>query len=83
MQDYSFDFTEGESMWNFNLEFGYIPDMTYYIDNIVVTDVTEQSAAKTASRAGVSRASGITFIPKSAEEKKAILLDAMETGSRT
>lgn len=79
MQDYSFDFTEGESMWHFNLEFGYIPDMTYYIDNIVVTDVTEQSAAKTASRAGVSRASGITFIPKSAEEKKAILLDAMET----
>lgn len=78
MQNYSFDFADGEPVWHFNLEFGYIPDMTYYIDNIVVTEVTEQSAAKTTSRAGVSRASSVTYKIKSAEEKKAILLDAME-----
>ena len=77
MQNYSFDFADGEPVWHFNLEFGYIPDMTYYIDNIVVTEVTEEASAAS-SRARVSRAGGITYKLKSAEEKKTILLDAME-----
>ena len=47
---------------------------TYWIDNVKFGEKIEQSAARSVS----SRAGGITYIYKTAEEKKEILLSAME-----
>ena len=52
-----------------------MPGVTYYIDNVLVTEVADEPAPAILN---ASRAGGITYIPKSAEEKKTILLDAME-----
>ena len=52
---------------------------TYYIDNIVVSTTpfsTPEAQARSAARG--SRAQSIKYVLKSAEEKKALLLDAME-----
>lgn len=74
-QKFSCDFNEGTTTWQFNLDFGYMPGVTYYIDNVLVTEVADEPAPAILN---ASRAGGITYIPKSAEEKKTILLDAME-----
>lgn len=76
LQKYSTDFAEGEQTWKMNFDFGYVPDMVYYIDNVLVTVVEEETPAAETSRA--SRATTITYVPKSAEEKKTALLGAME-----
>lgn len=72
LQNFSCNFVDGATTWQFNLDFGYVPGVTYYIDNVMVTEVSEEPA-KAKRRAG-----GITYTLKSAEEKRAILTDAME-----
>lgn len=72
LQNFSIDFEEGFTTWQFNLDFGYLPGVTYYIDNVMVTEVSEEPAQVK------RRAGGITYVLKSAEEKKQILTDAME-----
>ncbi len=72
LQNFSCNFVDGATTWQFNLDFGYVPGVTYYIDNVMVTEVSEEPA-KVKRRAG-----GITYTLKSAEEKRAILTDAME-----
>ena len=72
IQNFSSDFADGASVWNMNFDFGYDPGVTYYIDNVVVNVVEEEPAAKP------HRAVSISYEPKSAEEKKAALLGAME-----
>lgn len=72
LQKFNANFVEGATSWQFNLDFGYVPGVTYYIDNVTVTEVVDEPAA--AKR----RAGGITYIPKTPEEKRAILTDAME-----
>lgn len=52
-------------------EFGYLPDVTYYVDNIVLSEKVVETRA-------VTRASGPTIIEKTDEEKAEIIRDAME-----
>ena len=74
LQNFSCDFNEGASTWSFNLDFGYLPGVTYYIDDVKVIEyVEEQPAARAASRAAM------TYIYKTPEEKRELLLGAMES----
>lgn len=75
LQNFGTDFVDGEQVWQFNLDFGYIPGVTYYIDNIKVVEYEEPTAQ---SAKAVTRAGGMTYIYKTPEEKKALLLGAME-----
>ena len=75
LQNFNTDFVEGASTWTFNLDFGYLPGVTYYIDDVKVIEYVEEEAATRAA----TRAGGMTFIYKTAEEKKEILLGAMES----
>lgn len=77
LQKFSTDFADGEQTWKLNLDFGYVADMTYYIDNVMVTVVEDEPAAASAASRG-SRATSISYVPKTDAEKKAILLNAME-----
>jgi GH35 family endo-1,4-beta-xylanase len=72
LQDFSAEFTGTD--WTFALDLGYLPDVTYYVDNVKVTDVEEAAPAELA-RPIVANA----FIEKSDEEKKALITQAMET----
>ena len=71
LQNYSVDFDESADVWKISMDFGYVPDMTYYIDNVLVTVVDDEAKAP-------MRAPSITYALKTPEEKKAILLGAME-----
>ena len=73
-QKYNTDFKEGTDTWKLQLNFGYLPNVTYYIDDIKVTLVEEAPTAKSLTRSG-----GISYIIKPIEEKRAALLGAMET----
>lgn len=75
LQDFSVDFNEGETEWQFYMEFGYDPGVTYYVDNVQVIEVEEE--ATSAVKKLDTRAS-ITYNLKSAEEKRTALLGAME-----
>lgn len=76
---YTGGFADGVSEWDIKFDMGYVPGVTYYLDDVRVEEIEEEATEASASRAGVSRASSITYKIKTAEEKKAILLDAMET----
>lgn len=69
------DFAEGAAVWKCNFDFGYLPDVTYYIDDVKVT-IEEPTAA--AASVMATRAGGITYVYKTEAEKKAALLGAME-----
>lgn len=72
LQNFSTDFVDGAAKWQFNLDFGYLPGVTYYIDDVQVIEYNESvSAAK--------RATSISFNLKSAEEKRKALEGAMES----
>ncbi len=60
--------------WMMSFDFGYDPGVTYYVDNVVVNYVDAPAA-----QARGSRAVTISYKLKSAEEKKAALLGAMES----
>lgn len=77
IQKFSNDFEEGAQTWNINFDFGYVPNMTYYIDNVVVNVVEPESAS--APGKVIHKATSISYIPKTAEEKRAILLEYMES----
>ncbi|MDD4489293.1 MAG: endo-1,4-beta-xylanase [Paludibacter sp.] len=64
-QNVSFDITMEDSQFQFNLDLGYVSDVTYFIDinNFTITDS--------------ERVSEPTFIEKTAEEKKQIVTNAM------
>lgn len=62
-------------MANSRCQMGYLPDVTCYIDDVKVT--IEEPATPASARIS-TRAGGITYVYKTAEEKKAALLGAME-----
>lgn len=74
LQNFGTDFKEDEPVWRCNFDFGYLPDVTYYIDDVKVTVEETEPAARSTRASG-----GITYIYKTPEEKKAILLEAMES----
>lgn len=76
LQNFNNDFAEGATTWKCNLEFGYLPDVTYYVDNIQIVEYTE--GTQNVSAKAVTRAGGISYKLKTPEEKKTALLGAME-----
>lgn len=75
MQNYSHDFVDGASTWRFCIDLGKLPGVTYYIDNVKVTLVSEEEASGASES---RRASKMYYVLKTAEEKNQILTDAME-----
>ncbi len=69
--EWSFD-VAGNPLEGINFDLGEAA-ATYLIDDIYVSTDPFKAEAKATPKAG-----GITFVPKTAEEKKTILLDAME-----
>jgi GH35 family endo-1,4-beta-xylanase len=78
LQNFGCNFNDGETEWQFNLDFGYLPGVTYYIDDVKVVEVEEASSASLIRRGVMKRNAGITYNLKSAEEKRNALLGAME-----
>lgn len=72
LQNFSCDFNEGASTWSFNFDFGYLPGVTYYIDDVKVVEY-EENANKSL------KASKMYYVLKSPEEKREALLGAMES----
>ena len=66
------DFAADATEWSIKFDFGYLPGVTYYLDDVQITEVDEAPASVR------RKAGGVTYIAKSAEEKKTILLGAME-----
>jgi GH35 family endo-1,4-beta-xylanase len=75
LQNFGCDFKDGESEWQFNLDLGYMPGVTYYIDDVKVTEVTDADTKAVAS----TRAGGISYLVKTPAEKRELLLGAMES----
>lgn len=68
------DVTFTADEWSFNLDLGATPNVTLYLDGFRVEALDpEESETKSL------KATTITYVHKSAEEKKQILTDAMET----
>lgn len=67
-------FAEGASEWDIKFDMGYVPGVTYYLDDVRVEEVTAEAAS-----APKRRATSISYKLKTPEEKKAILLDCMES----
>ncbi|OFX52862.1 MAG: hypothetical protein A2W86_01205 [Bacteroidetes bacterium GWD2_45_23] len=78
LQDFNTDFAEGVAVWKCNFDFGYLPDVTYYIDDVTVTIEEPEAPAPAAASTMGTRAGGITYVYKTEIEKKAALLGAME-----
>ena len=78
MQNYSHDFVDGAATWRFCIDLGKLPGVTYYIDNVRVTKVSEESSSK-AARAPRRKATRMVYTFKSPEEKAEILTSAMES----
>lgn len=73
LQKFSTDFSDDASVWSFNLDFGYMPGVTYYIDNVQVVEYTDDSTTKS-----VNKASSVSYVIKSPEAKYEALDNAME-----
>ena len=74
LQNFSVNFVDGETTWSMNLDFGYLPNVTYYLDNFKVTTVEEEEAAA-ATR---TPKTAIIYVEKTEEEKKELITNAME-----
>ena len=72
LQNFSVNFVDGETTWSMNFDFGYLPNVTYFIDNIKVTTVEAEPVATRAT----TRA--ITYVEKTDEQKKELITGAME-----
>ena len=70
--NYDLDFAADATEWSIKFDLGYVPGVTYYLDDVRITEV-EETPASVRRKAG-----GVTYIAKSAEEKKTLLLGAME-----
>ena len=82
MQNYSHDFVDGSATWAFCIDLGKVPGVTYYIDNVKVTKVSEEAA--NAKRAGIKynsarKATKMVYTFKTPEEKNEALTNAMES----
>ncbi len=73
MQNYSHDFVDGATTWRFCIDLGKLPGVTYYIDHVRVTKVSEEDDA-----AAARRATKMIYTFKTAEEKNEALTNAME-----
>ena len=78
MQRFSHDFVDGATTWRFCIDLGKLPGVTYYIDNVRVTKVSEEESTAGAKRRGPRKATKMVYTFKTAEEKQQILTDAME-----
>lgn len=63
-------FADGKNSFKLSFDLGYLPDVTYYLDNIKIVEVAP---------AGAPRLKSVTIIEKSDEEKAQIIGEAMET----
>lgn len=80
--DYDNDFAEGSDVWSMNFDFGYMPGVTYYLDDVRITEIGAPalaSARRIRAPKPQKAAPTITYIYKTPEEKKALLLGAMES----
>ena len=68
---------EGNNSFKISFDMGVVPGVTYYIDDVKVTK-HEEAAASAPRKAG-----GVSYILKTPEEKRAILLGAMEEWIKT
>ena len=75
LQNFSTDFKDGEATWSFNLDFGYQPGVTYYIDDIKVVEHVDEAKVRRMTRAG---GSNIIYTFKTPAEKQAALEGAMD-----
>ena len=80
MQNYSHDFVDGADTWRFCIDLGKLPGVTYYVDNVRVTKVSEEEAGAKAAglRHAPHRATKMVYTFKTPEQKQAALTDAME-----
>ncbi len=74
MQNYSHDFVDGAATWRFCIDLGKLPGVTYYIDNVRVTKVSEEGEPSARQRA-----TKMVYTFKTPEEKREILLGVMES----
>ena len=77
-QKFDADFEEGETTWRCAFDLGYLPDVTYYLDNIRIVTVEEESEPAEVKRRVKQASSEIIYVYKTEEEKKEALLEAME-----
>jgi len=79
LQNFSTDFVEGATTWQFCIDLGAVAGVTYYIDDIKVVEYTEESTAANVKSRAMTRASGISYNLQTAEEKRTNLLNFMDT----
>lgn len=70
---------EGKENWALNFDFGTIPGVTYYFDDIKVNYIVEDGGTKSLRVKGLKASAGPTYTFKTAEEKAAAMTTAMET----
>ncbi|WP_029163925.1 endo-1,4-beta-xylanase [Anaerophaga thermohalophila] len=66
------EYAEGNTSFKLSFDFGYVPNVTYYIDNVKFVEATGPSGAP------LLKSSGPTIIEKTDEEKTQIITDALE-----
>lgn len=76
MQNMSHDFADGATTWHFCIDLGKLPNVTYYVDDVRVTLLSEEG--EDGNRAATRRVQ-MKYTPKTAEEKYDALVGAMET----
>ncbi|MBR1402255.1 MAG: endo-1,4-beta-xylanase [Prevotella sp.] len=79
MQNMSHDFKDGATTWHFCIDLGTEPGVTYYVDDVRVTLLSEEGESTSSKQKAAPRRVQMKYTPKTAEEKDAILTDAMES----
>lgn len=80
LQRFSTDFVEGSDTWQFFLDLGTQPGVTYYIDDVKVTKVSEEGEGANSTKwFAPRRATKMVYTFKTPEEKYEALTGAMES----
>ncbi len=79
LQKFSTDFVEGSDTWQFFIDLGTEPGVTYYIDDVKVTKVSEEGESANGTKwFAPRRATKMVYTFKTPEEKYNALTGAME-----
>ena len=79
LQKFSTDFVEGSDTWQFFIDLGTEPGVTYYIDDVKVTKVSEEGESANSTKwSAPRRATKMVYTFKTSEEKYNALTGAME-----
>ncbi len=80
LQRFSTDFVEGSDTWQFFIDLGTQPGVTYYIDDVKVTKVSEEGEGANSTKwFAPRRATKMVYTFKTPEEKYEALTGAMES----